>query len=351
MSASILPGYLVPLDEVKDVTCAEVFRKMARWHPDAVAWLDYTTAPPTLSFQAVGALTAATLTVGAPPLVAVGQISPRHDLQAPAVVIHYEVASSSNGAASTSLVTDAAPATATGNEFGAVVLTIPLRGSTTTTVQQRVQTAAIQDTVGADGLLPYLSARYAPLAIAAADPDITAEGITFTSCTRGLSDPGLQDFDPDTGEYGAQAGYNASLGNELVSGAVTDWMVSQYGVSTQAQRIIFKWTEGSETGEEKQAAIDIIATDAAGQVYTSLASDNPGDVVPTGLAASYLATVGLLQWSGTVELVEPTAGATAPRRGAGQRAQPGGERERGLGGDERADRRRGDAGRHRAGRR
>ena len=317
VSASILPGYLVPLDEVKDVTCAEVLRKMARWHPDAVAWFDYTTTPPTLSFQAAGALTAATLTVGTPPLVAVGQITPRYDLQAPAVVIHYEVAASSNGAASTSLVTDAAPATATGTEFGAVVLTIPLRGSTSTTVEQRVQTAAIQDTVGADGLLPYLSARYAPLAIAAADPNITPDGITFTSCTRGLSDPGLQDFDPGTGEYGAQAGYNAALGNELVAGAVTDWMVSQYNVTTQAQRLIFKWTESDAAGEEKQAAIDIIATDAVGQTYATLSSYNAGDVVPTGLAASYLATVSRLQWSGTVELAEQAAGATAPAAALG----------------------------------
>ena len=317
VSASILPGYLIPLDEVKDVTCAEVFRKMARWHPDAVAWFDYTTTTPTLSFRAAGALAAATLTVGAPPLAAVGQITPRHDLQAPAVVIHYEVTASSNGMASTSIVTDAAPATATGAEFGAVVLTIPLRGSTSTTVQQRVQTAAIQDTVGTNGLLPYLSARYAPLAIAAADPNITADGITFTSCTRGLSDPNLQDFDPNTGGYGAQAGYDASLGSELVAGAVTDWMVSQYNVKTQAQRIIFKWTEGDDTGDEKQAAIDIMATNAAGQVYTSVASYTPGDAAPTGLAAAYLATVGLLQWSGTVELVEQAAGATAPAAALG----------------------------------
>ena len=317
VAASILPGYLVPLDEVKDVTCAEVFRKMARWHPDAVAWFDYATTPPTLAFQAAGTLTAATLTVGAPPLAAVGQLTPRHDLQAPAVVIHYEVASSVNGAASTSLVTDAAPATATGTEFGAVVLTIPLRGSTSTTVQQRVQTAVIQDTAGTDGLLPYLSARYAPLAIAAADPNITANGITFTSCTRGLSDPNLQDFDPDTGEYGAQAGYDATLGNELVAGAVTDWMVSQYNVRTQAQRIIFQWTEGDDAGEQKQAAIDIIATNAVGQVYTSPASFHPGDVVPTGLAAAYLATVGPLQWSGTVELAEGAAGATVPAAALG----------------------------------
>ena len=51
VAATILPGFLIPLDEVKDVTVAEVFHKMAHWHPDAVAWFDYTTTPPTLWFQ------------------------------------------------------------------------------------------------------------------------------------------------------------------------------------------------------------------------------------------------------------------------------------------------------------
>ena len=121
ISTTILTGFLIPFDEVKDVTCTEAFRKMAHWHPDAVAWFDYTTTPPTLYFRSPGdgGLATATLTKGVPPLVSIGQITPRPELQAPAVVIHYEVTTTNNGAASSSISTDVAFVSANGILTGA----------------------------------------------------------------------------------------------------------------------------------------------------------------------------------------------------------------------------------------
>jgi hypothetical protein len=46
---NITPAVDVPIDEVRDITCAEVIHKMLRWSPDAVTWFDYTTAPPTFN--------------------------------------------------------------------------------------------------------------------------------------------------------------------------------------------------------------------------------------------------------------------------------------------------------------
>src|SRR5262249_34743621 len=43
----ITPNVDVPIDEVRDITCAEVIHKMLRWSPDAVTYFDYTTTPPT----------------------------------------------------------------------------------------------------------------------------------------------------------------------------------------------------------------------------------------------------------------------------------------------------------------
>jgi hypothetical protein len=43
----ITPAVDVPIDEAHDITCAEVIHKMLRWTPDAVAFFDYTTVPPT----------------------------------------------------------------------------------------------------------------------------------------------------------------------------------------------------------------------------------------------------------------------------------------------------------------
>ena len=121
------PAALLPLDELRDVTCAEVLRKILRWHPDCAAWFDHTTAPvPTFHCRARANLPATTLSVGQAPLVAVRSLTARTDLAVPAVVLHYET---SDGDMLDAL-TDAAPAGATGREFGALVATIPAGAAT-----------------------------------------------------------------------------------------------------------------------------------------------------------------------------------------------------------------------------
>ena len=88
------PDALLPLDELRDVTCAEVIRKLLRWHPDCVAWFDHATAPvPTFHCRARGSLARTCFTVGQAPLAAVRAITPRLDLAAPAVVLHYHARS------------------------------------------------------------------------------------------------------------------------------------------------------------------------------------------------------------------------------------------------------------------
>ena len=119
----IEPAAYLPLDELRDVTCAETIRKILRWHPDCVAWFDHTTAPlPTFHCRARVNLEATTLTVGQAPLAAVNSLTARTDLALPAVVLHYETTDDSGNL---DVLTDAAPAGATGREFGALVATIP----------------------------------------------------------------------------------------------------------------------------------------------------------------------------------------------------------------------------------
>lgn len=54
---TITPAVDVPVDEVRDITCAEVIHKMLRWSPDAVCWFDYTTSPPTFNCKLRSELT------------------------------------------------------------------------------------------------------------------------------------------------------------------------------------------------------------------------------------------------------------------------------------------------------
>lgn len=46
---TVTPNLDVPIQEVRDITCAEVVRMCLRWSPDAVTWFDYTTSPPTFN--------------------------------------------------------------------------------------------------------------------------------------------------------------------------------------------------------------------------------------------------------------------------------------------------------------
>jgi hypothetical protein len=53
---AVTPTVDVPIDEVRDITCAEVIHKMLRWSPDAVTWFDYGTVPPTFYCKRRGEL-------------------------------------------------------------------------------------------------------------------------------------------------------------------------------------------------------------------------------------------------------------------------------------------------------
>ncbi len=307
---TVEPAVTAPLQEVKDVTCAEVIRRALQWTPDCVAWFDYTTAPvPTFHCRARANLPAATLRVGAPPLAAVRGLTARYDLLVPAVVLHYETSRQADGQAQADVVTDAAPAGATGREFGAVVGTIPLRGQAGIVLSQRVVTQPVVTDTDAPDLVAQLADRNAALAMYAADPAITAAGIQVTSLARSVASPS---GGPSADSRGVQA-----LGNALVEGEITDWMIANCGVRTQAQRLTFSYTldrgtdDAPDVGAAQQGSVEFTATDAESGVYTTLSSYRRGDeaAAPVGLAAAYHAAVSALQYSGRVVLIEPEAGA------------------------------------------
>ena len=224
---------------------------MLRWHPDCVAWFDYTTTPyPTLHIRRRANLAAVALPVGVAPLSSVKGITPRNDLVPPSVVIHYEITGSSNGQSTFNLAIDAAPTTATGAEFGAVCCTIPLRGTTATSVQQRVVT---RDLLGQSHELH--------LQPTARLPDRQERRHGDQGRRPGGHDGGHHDHEnqpgagrsqrqvaqsqrrdgrptPVTGVLGPQmipAVYDPTLVHELVEGSITDWMRKNYAIRAQVQ--------------------------------------------------------------------------------------------------------------------
>ena len=117
----------LPLDELRNVTCAQAMRRVLRWLPDQVAWFDHASTPaPTFHCRARFNLPEVTLRVGEAPLTAVRGITVRPPGHTPAVVLHYETRTEDGGV---DLLTDAAPPEATGAEFGALVATIPAQAA------------------------------------------------------------------------------------------------------------------------------------------------------------------------------------------------------------------------------
>ena len=101
-----MPAVLFPIDEARDINCAEAIRRVTKWLRDLVIWWDFTPAIPILHFSRRSAtanttagLTDATLAIGKRPLASV-KLTPRYDLQVPAVVIRYEATQEINGAPS-----------------------------------------------------------------------------------------------------------------------------------------------------------------------------------------------------------------------------------------------------------
>jgi hypothetical protein len=71
-----------PLEEARDITCAEAIRRMLRWAPDCVGYMDYSTAPTTFWIVPRSALSTATIDAANGALVrAISDLTPRSDLK------------------------------------------------------------------------------------------------------------------------------------------------------------------------------------------------------------------------------------------------------------------------------
>ncbi len=316
-AGTVLDGFAVPLDQVSDVTCAEVIRKMLRWHPDAALWFDYATVPlPTVHVRARGDLPAVAIPFGAR-TVKIGDLTRHDELYAPAVVIHYETVGTTDGEMYTDVSTDAAPAGATGAEFGAVVLTIPLRGTSTATVSQSLVVRPISDSADDAGLLDYLK-RKDPALVTLGNGAVT--GIEFISCSRRMTDQTA--VEPDFQNFGQTRAvtYDLGLTNELVQGTITPWMIDQYAVAAQQHTIDYAFTYTTADGTVHGPfgrSVNLTATNAAFSLYRTLTNHSPGDEAPAGLAANYLSTLAALQWSGSVVIEEAVAGTASAGAGLG----------------------------------
>jgi hypothetical protein len=292
---AVTPDAITPYEEALDLSCAETIRKFLRWTPDAVASFDYTTSPyPTLSILRRSEAASLTLPAyGAP--VSGFDLTPRHDLQVPAVVLKFEQTNDIDNDTFTSLTVQAAPTTATGDEPGALVMTLDLSGARATYQKQKVRTATIPASDTSTGVIAWWKGKF-PWLTDFADADLAVMSGTQT---RTIENPSNY---PDV--------TLSDLPNELLEGSVATWMdleaapllvqaTLQYtGTTTDESTAVFGTTN------QKVVYTRVVGTNAETQTYSRLTSETEAEAIPSGLAQAIFDSVGLLQYDGTIELTE-----------------------------------------------
>lgn len=314
---TIDPDSTIPKDENHNITCAEAIQKILRWHPDCVAYWDYSTTPhPTLHIRKRGNLSSTILDLTAGTNLSEVNITPRYDLQRSSVVIRYEVTGTTDGDAWSDITTDAWPAEATGNEIGAMVLTLPLDGGKESFIYQKVQTREIQTDVSDPTALTATTAywkKLIPALKASSVSDIMFHDIpgetVGTKFLRALAD--IDDIDSN----GDPLALDVSLPNELVKGSITDWMMDvSIGVEAQAQTLS-AYISFNVDGQPQDPVLFsqlITATDATTRTYSKLQTFEGGEPVPTGLAHDLYDALNTLQYEGTVTLAEEECSGSTP---------------------------------------
>ena len=293
---AVTPDAIAPYGETVDRSCAEVIRNLLRWTPDATATFDYTGTEgfPVLSIRRrADAATVSFPAYGAP--VSGLDLTPRHDLQVPAVVLKFEQTNDIDHDTFTTLTVQAAPLIATGDELGALVMTLDLAGARATYQKQKVRTAIIPQSSASTGVLTWWQGKF-PWLNDFADGDVSVmTGSHTVAIEHPENYPGIT---------------LADLPNELLEGSVAAWMELNAAPLLVQATLQYTGADTDESievwGTKKQRVLftRLVGTDAETQIYSRLTSATEAEAVPSGLAQALFDAAGTLQYDGLLELTE-----------------------------------------------
>ncbi len=300
----------VPFREVRAITCAQAIREELRILPDAVCYFDYKTNPPTFHCVREAYLTPVAIDVSDGALVESHTVNPREDLVVPAVVIQYLQQTDVDGVTYNTPIIDIAPATATGQELGALVAAIDLKGakvsSTKATVYAEDLTAIFTGSQAAQRAwlrrrLHWLDDRYVNLSL----PSVPS-----------VSDPTTDPVTPIS--------LAAVLPHIITEGSVPEWFPYDFQVVRLKFDLIYDQYAGAIASPDANpvtiptgalltdqnyrhpVTLDVIMTNAplGWQTYSQAESVDPAEPVPVGLAAYMYHALGTLTYEGDVSVIE-----------------------------------------------
>jgi hypothetical protein len=297
---------IVPfVTEITDQTCAQIIIDQLRWAPDAVAWFDYITNPPTFHCRQKPNLIAVTLHLNPERVPTIADegltIAARPDLQIPTVALRYERTDTKDGAEYLALGEDIAPAGATGRELNAISQTISLIGFNVTTLSASILCETI-DTTSIEWwkrVIPSLQdARIKNLMLVSNSVERILQG------SRTPSNPA-----------GTPSSAHARM---LVEGQLVDWMRDatdnqldweQEELSAQFSfQLDLDPTSGVKLSDKQKVRIPVhlVSTNAPDGIssYTVTETEEEGEAQPIGLAQFLFNALSSLEYEGTVNTTE-----------------------------------------------
>ncbi len=299
-------AFYLPFYPVKAMSCAEVLKLCLRPTPDAVTWIDYTTTPPTFNCRQRASLTSKTLPYADGVKHSSSHIRARYDLQAPSVVIQYQKTNNYNGTVWTAFGVDAYPLLSTGQNVGALVVPIDLRGATRSDITVAVRSRAFDPT---ESTLSWWKEKKPDLSSiqyvgtgGPGFPDLVFGSVTITDDDGNSVDP-------------------AVLPYEHLEGEILPWMTTGAGgsVAVVAKTVTisgqFTYTRVDSLGRTLHTAhplnphnisvrVKLTNSPPDTQVYSALESSDPGDTAPTNLAQFIYNSLHTLAYEGEHVIVE-----------------------------------------------
>lgn len=291
-----------PIDEVKNITCAEAARKMFRWSPDAVAWFDYTTSPPTFHAKRRAELAAFNHDLSAVKPESIS-VTPRPDLQRPFVKIIYEIINSVDGGDRLELLVDVYPdpiPSGALNQYGGVPFVVDLRGFTRTSASAGLTTeviSAADESWWQNRLKELKAASITKFVVDAKHRDAPATVPSSIKFSDGIQTLTLAEFTA------------LNLPRAVIGGTPTEWMGKNFRAFNVTCEARVEHSAGRKTAE-RSLNTTVLATDATTGTYSS-SNVTTGDPIPVGLAQAFHEAVRVLPYEGSVRFHHAEVGGLA----------------------------------------
>lgn len=308
-AGTIAAGHVLWPQEVANVSVAEVIRQSLKFYPNHIAWIDYTTTPPTLNVTAATLATVRDIDLSGDGVAESLSVSRRDDLMPDAVRIVYTSATIIDSETYRDGYLDQYPASPEGGPR-VLVAEIELAGMKMQFQKSPVRTRTLPTSTAS--AQAYLKKKFPAIRNVGNDAFsvIAWEKTHIAPDTDEVDDHATTTVNPNATRL--MAGDVADLPRELVQGTIADWMRRKIG---RAQIKFAVQPSPTATAGDLEAlaklpkGFQVVATDAITKIYKGPSQFELGDNRPVGLAeAYYTACHAAYQWEGSVSLVEQEAG-------------------------------------------